>query len=77
MDKNIFSILIATLIFFTACNNSVKQDAEKITSDNKKDSVLPAKDHDSLFHAHAKPGTKKLSCCVSPPSRSKIKVVKK
>lgn len=75
MNKNIFAILIFTLIFFTACNNSVKPDAE-ITSDNKRDSVSVVKNSDS-FYTYINPGSKKLSCCASPPSRGKIKVDKK
>ena len=64
MNKNFFSILIVTSALFAACKQSVKQESAP-------------KNSDSLFHTHAKPGTKKLSCCVSPPSRRNIKSDKK
>ena len=76
MNKNI-SILIAMITVLTACNNGVKQHTEKITSNNKTGPILPVKNGDSLFHAYARPGAKKLSCCASLPSRGKIKVYKK
>jgi hypothetical protein len=55
----------------------VKQDnIEKKSGSNKTDTSAIVK-HDSSHHVHSGTGAKKLTCCIGPPSRIKIKADKK
>ena len=78
MNKNLFSILIAIVILFIACDQNVKQDnAIKHEGSDKAGTALTAKHHDSSLHARPGAGSKKLTCCIGPPSRIKINTGKK
>jgi PBP1b-binding outer membrane lipoprotein LpoB len=78
MNRNIFSILIIAVLTFNGCNQSVKQDtAVKNTGDTTAGTVSVTKRTDTLVHNQATVGTKKLPCCIGPPSRVKIRVAKK
>lgn len=78
MNKKICTILTAAIILFAACKQSAKQDsAVKNDSINRTATSQMGKDHDSLHHVHANTGAKKLTCCIGPPSRLKIKSDKK
>ena len=76
MNKNICSIFILLLIVFASCKQAVKPNASKMVND-KTETVSAANHNDSIHHTHDTTGTKKLTCCIGPPSRVKTKVAKK
>ena len=74
MNKKICSIVVASLTLFTSCEQGMKQDTATKNISNKKNEAAPIIKHsDPLLHSHSTATTKKLSCCIGPPSRVKAK----
>lgn len=83
MSKMSCSIIIVAFTFFTACKQNPKQESSinnagiNKTEAESENAFVAIKHNDSLLNSHAKADSKKLSCCVAPPSRFKIKADKK